>query len=77
MIEHCGLVFTVPAPADSVAADDRLVFLGDDQSGRTLEVIGVEMESQLPGEQHLRIVHAMELRKKYRGQCEEAKKWRV
>jgi hypothetical protein len=77
VIEHCGLVFTVPAPAGSLAADDRLVFLGDDQSGRALEVIGVEMESPVAGEQHLRVVHAMELREKYRGQYEEAKKWRV
>jgi hypothetical protein len=77
VIEHCGLVFNVPAPAGSAATDDRLVYLGDDPSGRALEVIAVEMESAVPDEQHLRVVHAMELRKKYRVQYEEASKWRV
>jgi hypothetical protein len=57
--------------------DDRLVYLGDDSSGRALEVVGVELEPSAQGEQHMRIVHAMELRRKYRAQYEEAKKWRV
>jgi len=37
-----GLVFVQPAPKDSPVADNRLVYLGDDPSGRPLEVIGVE-----------------------------------
>lgn len=31
MIEHAGLVYRVPAPAGG--ADDRLVYLGDDDGG--------------------------------------------
>jgi hypothetical protein len=41
-----------------------------------LEVIGVELEAD-DGEEHLRVIHVMELRAKYRDQYEEAKQWRV
>jgi hypothetical protein len=41
-----------------------------------LEVIGVELETEV-GEEHLRVIHVMELRAKYRSQYEEAKQWRV
>jgi hypothetical protein len=61
----------------SAVPDPRLVFLGDDEERRPVEVIGVEVEPDANGEDHLRVVHAMALREKYRGQCEEAKKWRV
>lgn len=76
VIEHCGLVFLLPAPVDSLLTDDRLVYLGDDSVGRPLEVMGVEMEAEATGEQHLRVIHAMELRDKYRRQYEEARRWR-
>jgi hypothetical protein len=35
------------------------------------------MEVDANGEGHLRVIHAMALREKYRGQYEEAKRWRV
>ena len=44
----------------------RVVYLGDDDRGRTLEVMGVESEH---GE--LLVIHAMELRDKYRERYEE------
>ncbi|MHB8594322.1 MAG: hypothetical protein ACYDB3_08330 [Acidimicrobiales bacterium] len=77
VIEHCGLVFVARPPSGSLATDDRLIYLGDDESGRALEVIGVAMEPDAPGDQHLRVLHVMELRRKYKAQYEEAKKWRV
>ncbi|MGH9091829.1 MAG: hypothetical protein ACRDZR_10705 [Acidimicrobiales bacterium] len=40
-------------------------------------MIGVEREPGEGGEEHLRVVHAMALRDKYRNEYEEAKKWRV
>jgi hypothetical protein len=79
VIEHCGLVFTQPAPAGSPVPDDRLIYLGDDPAGRPLEVVAVEVDpgSGSDGHQHLRVIHAMKLRTKYRSHYEEARKWRV
>jgi len=56
--------------------EDRFVYLGDDPSGRALEAMGVELEAE-DGQEHLRVIHVMELRAKYRSQYEEAKQWRV
>lgn len=70
VIEHAGLRFRIPPPGGE--GDDRLLYLGDDEAGVSLEVMAVELES---GE--LYVVHAMPLRKKYRSQYEEAKKWRA
>ena len=77
VVEHCGLVYIQPAPPDSAVPDPRLVYLGDDEAGQAIEVIGVEMEPEVNGEGHLRVIHAMALREKYRRQYEEAKRWRV
>ena len=77
VVEDCGLVYVQPAPPGSAVPDPRLVFLGDDEAGRAIEVIGVEMVADPNGEDHLRVIHAMALRVKYRGQYEEAKRWRV
>ncbi len=79
VIEHCGLVFIQPAPDDSPVPDDRFVYLGDDPAGRPLEVVAVEVDSGSAGDRrrHLRVIHAMELRAKYRSQYEEARRWRV
>jgi len=57
--------------------DPRLVFLGDDEAGRATEATGAEMEADVNGDDHLRVIHATALREKYRGQYEEAKRWRV
>lgn len=53
-------------------ADDRLLYLGDDQDGVALEVIAVELDNGA-----LYVIHAMPLREKYRREYEEAKRWRV
>lgn len=70
MIEHCGLVFRVPPPEGQV--DERLVFLGDDGDGVPLEVMAVELEDG-----DLYVIHAMDLRDRYRSQYEEARRWRI
>jgi hypothetical protein len=54
------------------ALDERLLCLGDDAEGMALEVMVVEGSK---GE--LVVIHAMELRAKYRDQYEEAKQWRL
>ena len=53
-------VLRQPAPADSRAVDDRLVFLGADESGTLLEVMAVETEDG-----GLLVIHAMPMRAKY------------
>lgn len=62
--------FRVPPPPGS--ADDRLLYLGDDEDGMALEVMGVELKDGT-----LYVIHAMPLRPKYRQEYEEAKEWRV
>ncbi len=72
VISHCGLAFSEPPPSQaSEALDERLVILGDDADGKELEVMAVEGSK---GE--MIVIHAMELRKKYRDRYEEAKQWR-
>jgi hypothetical protein len=72
VIEHCGLRFEQDPPAGAPAsADPRLVYLGDDADGVALEVMAIELEDG-----DLLVIHAMPLRRRYREQYEEAKKWR-
>jgi hypothetical protein len=52
-------------------AAPRLVFLGDDASGVALEVMAVEIEDD-----SLLVIHAMQLRGRYRDRYGEAKQWR-
>jgi hypothetical protein len=52
--------------------DERLLFLGDDEEGVALEVMAVEL--QVGG---LYVIHAMDLRERYRAPYEEAKRWRI
>ena len=70
VIRPCGLVFRVPPPEGE--PDERLVFLGDDENGIALEVMAVELQGG-----GLYVIHAMELRERYRPQYEEAKRWRI
>jgi hypothetical protein len=70
VIEHCGLVFRVPPPAGEL--DERLLFLGDDEEGAALEVMAVELQGR-----GLYVIHAMNLRQRYRQPYEEAKRWRI
>jgi hypothetical protein len=50
--------------------DEAVLFVGDDEDGIALEVVGVELDDG-----KLRVIHAMPMRPTYRQQYEEAKKW--
>jgi len=71
VIEHCGIQFVEryrnPANTD---IDRRAYFLGNDLEEVTLEVIAVELD-----EEDFRVIHAMELRSRFRGLYEEARPW--
>lgn len=71
VVEHCGIQFIDRHrnPADS-GIDQRVYFLGDDLEEVTLEVVAVELD-----EQNFRVIHAMELRNRFRGLYEEARSW--
>jgi len=72
VVEHCGLRFEQPPPAGAPAeAEARLLYLGDDANGVALEVMAIELEDK-----SLLVIHAMQLRERYRPQYEEAKRWR-
>jgi hypothetical protein len=71
VFSHCRLRFAEPPPPEAAAgASDRLVFVGDDERGRAVEVMAVEPEKDT-----LLVIHAMELRNRYRLDHEEAKRW--
>jgi hypothetical protein len=70
VIQHCGLWFQVPAPAPGL--DERLLFLGDDETGVALEVVAVELKAD-----GILVIHAMELRERYRPYYDEARPWRT
>lgn len=59
------VVLNVP---DARGRQGRIVFLGDDATGRALEVMAVATE------RGLLVIHAMDLRRKWRRHYEEA--WR-
>lgn len=71
VIEHCGfqLVKRRWSTVNS-GVDQRVVFLGDDLERVPLEVIAVEHE-----EDEFLVIHAMNLRKRFRGSYEEARQW--
>ena len=54
-------------PAES-GLQERLVFVGDDESGRALEVLAVRTD------RGLLVIHAMDLRPKWRQLYEEGKR---
>ena len=56
----------ITLPAEG-GLDERLVFLGDDATGRALEVMAVRTE------RGLLVIHAMDLRPKWRARYEEGK----
>lgn len=57
-------VVEIALPAEG-EGDERLVFLGDDSTGRALEVMAVRTD------RGLLIIHAMDLRPKWRALYEE------
>jgi len=72
VIEHCGRVLREAPPAGATgSATDRLIYLGDDAAGVSLEVMAVKLASG-----GLLAIHAMPLRPKYQADYDEAKSWR-
>jgi hypothetical protein len=71
VINHCGsqLVDRFWSP-DTSNAERRFYLLGDDLEEVALEVVTAESE-----EEHFKVIHAMELRKKFRVLYEEARLW--
>lgn len=71
VIERCGLqlVNRYRKPLQSEVSH-RVVFLGDDLEGVALEVMAVEEE-----EEEFVVIHAMNMRKRFRGFYEEARQW--
>jgi hypothetical protein len=71
VIEHCGIQFVErywePAKSD---VDQRVHFLGDDLEKVALEVVAAERE-----EDEFLVIHAMDLRNRFRNLYEEARKW--
>ena len=65
MIDHPLVVFRISAP--DIDSDDRTLYLGDDETGRALEVLTVPIDN---GEL---VIHAMDLRAKYRSTYYAAK----
>lgn len=62
VVRTATAILAQPAPTDSPAKSDRLVFLGIDEAGALLEVMAVETD------RGLLIIHAMTMRTKYRNQ---------
>jgi hypothetical protein len=72
VLEHCLLILEQEPPdGHPVSRDTRWVFLGKDPSGIDLEVIAVETELG-----HLLVIHAMEMRSRYRDVYMEVRRWR-
>ncbi|HEY3492752.1 MAG TPA: hypothetical protein VGK43_07350 [Solirubrobacterales bacterium] len=71
VIDHCGLQL-VNRYRSLVHSDvsQRVVFLGEDLEGVELEVVAVEEE-----EEEFVVIHAMNLRNRFRGLYEEARQW--
>ena len=59
MILNAAAVIDEPAPSGSQYRDDRVVYLGPDQDGTTLEVMAVETANGLL------VIHATPIRPKY------------
>jgi len=71
VVEHCGLQFVDRAWSTTMSKVDRRVYLfGDDLEEVALEVVAVELE-----EDEFSVIHAMELRNRFRGLYEEARSW--
>jgi len=70
-IEHSFLVLEEDPPSERPGATaQRLVFLGEDPCQVPLEVMAIEIENG-----NLRVIHAMELRPRYRDAYEEVRRW--
>jgi hypothetical protein len=71
VIEHCGLQLVDRAwDRGTSGIEKRVVFVGDDLEGVALEVIAAEED-----EEAFVVIHAMNMRKRFRGLYEEVRKW--
>jgi hypothetical protein len=69
-LEHCSVILKEEPPkCETNASATRLVFLGEDAIGTALEVIAVETAHE-----NLMVIHAMELRPRYRNTYEEVRR---
>ena len=62
VISHCGLA-CVQAPPDDQTEPDRVLVLGDDPGGNPTEILAIEDDRG-----DLVVIHAMKMRRRYRGQ---------
>jgi hypothetical protein len=70
VLENClAILEEDPPPGSGTAVDLRLVFLGEDQGGLPIEVIAVETDRGF-----LTVIHAMDLRSRYRSTYEEVRR---
>lgn len=69
-LEHCLVILEEdPSAGHSSPRGTRLVFLGQDPAGALLEVIAVET-----AQENLMVIHAMNLRPRYRSTYEEVRR---
>lgn len=59
------------APDDEPDRTDRVLFLGPDAAGVTLEVVGIELDNG-----DLVVIHAMRMRRRYERACAQVMRWR-
>jgi hypothetical protein len=67
VVERASHESVIPAARDPEWNPERLLFLGFDENGVALEVIGVDA-----GEGRLVILHAMKMRRRYEARLREA-----
>ena len=65
VIDNPLVTLTLPAPGPGI--DDRLVFLGDDPTGRALEVVAVHLPDCLL------VIHVQDLQAKFRPYYDQAR----
>lgn len=71
VVEHCGFqIVEHHRAATHSGVDQRVVFVGDDLEGVALEVFAAERDDE-----EFLVIHAMNLRTRFRGFYEEARPW--
>jgi hypothetical protein len=65
VIDNPLVTLTLPAPEPGI--DDRLVFLGDDPTGRALEIVAIRLPDCLL------VIHVQDLQAKFRPYYDQAK----
>jgi hypothetical protein len=71
VVEHCGLqIVKNPRSLVHPSVDQRVVFIGNDLEEIALEVVAVEED-----EERFVVIHAMNMRKGFRGIHKEVQKW--